>query len=176
MIAGGTSQNGLFANEVSVLFAIPFVIIRYLSIVVNNQFLFIQQNHDRQYLFSRKTRPCPSCGLLGGRFSWFQNIFNCLFSCSILRQAMSKYFSSISIPIDGKPHFIADTIAVPLPINGSRTVAFVPDISRSHFVSLNGFSAGCPVGLFDDHLERFISGMPRSSIEKLSEANRATSS
>src|SRR5690606_1165437 len=96
-------------------------------------------------------------------------------SCDSRWAASSQYRSSISIPIARRPRLLAATSVVPEPINGSRTSP-PPLISINHDMSSTGFSAGCPVGFVDDHRTRFISGIPRSSMENSGIANSATSS
>ena len=73
-----------------------------------------------------------------------QNILACRWEFSMRSQAMSKYFGSISIPMNFLPRFMQATPVVPLPMKGSR---IAPPRSVAHATSgiriLGGFSCGC---------------------------------
>lgn len=71
------------------------------------------------------------------------NRSGCLYASSMRLHAMSKYFRSISTPMNLRPSLAQATPVVPLPMKGSRTMAFGGDaFSTNHLHARIGLGQG----------------------------------
>src|SRR5581483_10449037 len=101
-----------------------------------------------------------NCSCTAG-FGLSINKSGCFNASDIRRHAMSKYFGSISMPMNLRPKFTAATPVVPEPMNGSMTVSALGKNPRHHSINGTGFCVGCSLTYESTDCRHTLAGIER---------------